>query len=247
MRKAILLLLSFLLAYPARAEVEGLGVRTGQFTTVSFPDEISDLSLGSSSYAAHIKGRYLLIKAKSRQVSATSLFLRYGPDKQGYTAVVYFNKQAPLLVEVNKTPTVDTPEKKSTVLFSTVQDYYSIGLKREGLRVMVTHLMHQGDKTYVRLYIDNRRCIPCRLSSPSFEYLTHQRYLLFFSKYKGLVMEFLEEPDDISLPARSGGYFLFVLPASSSDGLRVSLRERSGGPSYQFMIPGQVLEKAYYQ
>ncbi len=128
MSKVILLPLSFLFAYPCCAEVEGLGVRTGQFTTVSFPDEISDLSLGSSSYAAHIKGRYLLIKAKSRQVSATSLFLRYGPDKQGYTAVVFFDQRAPLLVEVNKTPTVDTPEKESTVLFSTVQDYHSIGL-----------------------------------------------------------------------------------------------------------------------
>ncbi|MEN0016670.1 MAG: hypothetical protein AAF706_03590, partial [Bacteroidota bacterium] len=213
MRKAALLLLSFLLAYPTRAEVEGLGVRTGQFTTVAFPDEILDLSLGSSSYAAHIKGRYLLIKAKSKQVSATSLFLRYGPDKQGYTAVVYFDRRAPLLVEVNKTPTVDTPEKESTVLFSTVQDYHSIGLHQKGLRMMGTHLMHQGDKTYVRLYIDNRRSIPCHLSSPSFEYLSRKRYLLFFSKYKGRVIELLEGPRDLSLSARSGGYFLFVLPA----------------------------------
>ncbi|MEL6607187.1 MAG: hypothetical protein AAFP88_02985 [Bacteroidota bacterium] len=100
---------------------------------------------------------------------------------------------------------------------------------------------------YVRLYIDNRRSIPCQLSSPSFEYLTCQPYLLFFSKYKGRVMELLEGPSDLSLPARSGGYFLFALPASSIDGLRVSLRERSGGPSYQLTIPGYVLEKAYYQ
>lgn len=247
MRKTALLLLALWITYPCRAGVEGLGVRTGQFTTVAFPEEIADLSLGSSSYAAHIKGRYLLIKAKNRKVPSTSLFLRYGPEKQGYTAVVYFNKQAPLLVKVAQSTSVDTPEKKPTVLFSTAQDYYSIGLKQKGLQIMVTHLLHQGEKTYVRLYIDNRRAIPCQLSSPSFEYLTRRRYLLFFSKYKGRVMQLLEGPNDLSLPARSGGYFLFALPASSSDGLRVSLQERSGGHVYQFTIPGQVLGKAYYQ
>ena len=247
MRKATLLLLSFLLAYPCCAEVHRLGVRTGQFTTVAFPEDVADLSLGSSSYAAHIKGRYLLIKAKSRQVSATSLFLRYGPEKEGYTAVVYFNKRAPLLVEVGKALSVDMPEKESTVLFSTVQDYYSLGLKQQGLRIMVTHLLHQGEKTYVRLYVGNRRSIPCHLSSPSFEYLSRKRYLWFFSKHKGRVVELLEGPSDLSLPARSGGYFLFVLAASSSDGLRISLRDNSGGPSYQFTIPGQVLRKAFYR
>lgn len=244
---ATLLILSFLLSYPCRAQVQGLGVRTGQFTTVSFPEEIVDLSLGSSSYAAHIKGRYLLIKAKSKQAASTSLFLRYGTDKQGYTAVVFFEQQAPLLVEVAKPPLAIEAAQKPTVLLSTEQDYYSIGLHQKGLRLMVTHLLHQGEKTYVRLYIDNRRSIPCHLASPSFEYLSRKRYLLFFSKYEGRVMELLEGPSDLSLPARSGGYFLFAIPARSSDGLRVSLREHSGGPSYQFTIPGHVLERAYYQ
>ena len=103
--------------------------------------------MGSSHYAAHIKGRYLLLKARSSQVSATSLFLRYGPDKEGYTAEVFFDRHAPLLVEVAKAPSVDTPKKESTVLFSTDQDYYRLGLKSKGLSVITTHLMHQGEKT----------------------------------------------------------------------------------------------------
>lgn len=243
MRKAILL--SLLMAYPCRAGVEGLGVRTGQFTTVAFPDEIVDLSLGSPRYAAQIKGRYLLIKAKGRQVPATSLFVRYGSQQKGYTTVVYGDKKAPLLVEVNKPRTVQADSGKSPLLFSNVQDYYSLGVKSKGLQVILTHLLHEGDKTYVRLYINNRRPIPCQLSAPGFEYLSRKRYLFFFSKYKGRVVELLEGPTDLSLPAHSSGYFLFVLPASSSDGLRISLQENAD--SYQFIIPGQVLENAYYQ
>lgn len=110
---------------------------------------------------------------------------------------------------------------------------------------MVTNILHQGSTTYLRIFIDNQNAIPCKLSPSSFEYITYLRRFLFFTKEQRQMVTPLQAPQQIALPAHSGAYFVFAIPASASaDVLLVALCAQEGGKNYPTYIPSKVLLQA---
>ena len=242
------LLIACLWAGPLYAQPAKIGVRASQFITLEFPAEIVDLEVGSADYASKAKGKYLLLKARHKKVAPTSLLVRYGEDKQGYIAALALDEQAPMLVliEESRQRPARAPEKQQQeVVFDQDQDYYTIGLQKQGLSLIVTNILHQGSTTYLRIFIDNQNPIPCKLSPPSFEYITYLRRFLFFTKEQRKMVTPWQAPQQIALPAHSGAYFVFAIPAyASADALLVALGAQEGGKNYSIYIPSKVLLQA---
>ena len=239
MKKWVLIALAILSYSTAIGnQVHKIGVRTDQFITLSLPDNIMDISISSGHYAAKVKGRYLLLKAKSTKAPNGSLFVRYGRERQGYVAEVSLSQKAPLLVPVlEEAPQVEVNEK---LIFSKEQDYYDLGFRNSGILVMVTHVLHQEGATYVRIFVQNDRAIPCQLSLPTFEHLSRVRRLLLFSKYKGDIITPLYGPKKICLDAKGSEYFLFKLPTQGSHALRISFQEHDRETKHDVIIPKKI-------
>ena len=242
------LLVACLWAGPLYAQPAKIGVRASQFITLEFPAEIVDLEVGSPEYVPKAKGKYLLLKARHKKVAPTSLLVRYGEEKQGYIAALALDEQAPMLVLIEDTRNspAGAPEKQpQEVVFDQDQDYYTIGLKQQGLSLIVTNILHQGSTTYLRIFIDNQNAIPCKLSPPSFEYITYLSRFLFFTKEQRKMVTPWQAPQQIALPANRGAYFLLAIPAyASADALLVALGTQEGGKNYPIYIPSKVLLQA---
>ena len=241
------LLIACLLVGPLYAQPAKIGVRASQFITLEFPAEIVDLEVGSPEYLPKAKGKYLLLKARHKKVAPTSLLVRYGEEKQGYIATLALDEQAPMLVliEESRQRPAGAQEKPPEVVFDQDQDYYTIGLKKQGLSLILTNILHQGSTTYLRIFIDNQTSLPCNLSQPSFEYITYLRRFLFFTKEQRKMVTPLQAPQQIALPANRGDYFVFAIPAyASADALLVALGAQEGGKNYPIYIPSKVLLKA---
>lgn len=241
------LLIACLWARPLYAQPAKIGVKASQFITLEFPAEIVDLEVGSPEYIPKAKGKYLLLKARHKKVAPTSLLVRYGEEKQGYIATLALDEQAPMLVLIEETRQLPAgaQEKPQEVVFDQDQDYYTIGLKKQGLTLIVTSILHQGSTTYLRIFIDNQTSLPCNLSPPSFEYITYLSRFLFFTKEQRKMVTPLQAPQQIALPANRGAYFLLAIPAyPSADALLVALSAQEGGKNYPIYIPSKVLLKA---
>ena len=242
------LLIACLWAGPLYAQPAKIGVRASQFITLEFPAEIIDLEVGSPEYVPKAKGKYLLLKARHKKVAPTSLLVRYGEDKQGYIAALALDEQAPMLVLIEDTRQrpAGAPEKQQQeIVFDQDQDYYTIGLQKQGLSLILTNILHQGSTTYLRIFIDNQNPIPCKLSPPSFEYITYLSHFLFFTKEQRKMVTPLQAPQQIALPANRGAYFLLAIPAyASADALLVDLSAQEGGKNYPIYIPSKVLLQA---
>ena len=242
-----LLLVACLWAGPLYAQPAKIGVRASQFITLEFPAEIVDLEVGSPEYVPKAKGKYLLLKARHKKVAPTSLLVRYGEEKQGYIATLSLDEQAPMLVliEESRQRPAGAQEKPPEVVFNQDQDYYTIGLQKQGLSLIVTNILHQGSTTYLRIFIDNQTSLPCNLSPPSFEYITYLRRFLFFTKEQRKMVTPWQGPQQIALPANRGAYFLLAIPAyASADALLVALGAQEGGKNYPIYIPSKVLLQA---
>ena len=241
------LLVACLWAGPLYAQPAKIGVRDSQFITLEFPAEIVDLEVGSPEYVPKAKGKYLLLKARHKKVAPTSLLVRYGEEKQGYIAALALDEQAPMLVliEESRQRPAGAQEKPPEVVFNQDQDYYTIGLQKQGLSLIVTNILHQGSTTYLRIFIDNQTSLPCNLSPPSFEYITYLRRFLFFTKEQRKMVTPWQGPQQIALPANRGAYFLLAIPAyASADALLVALGAQEGGKNYPIYIPSKVLLQA---
>ena len=241
------LLIACLLVGPLYAQPAKIGVRASQFITLEFPAEIVDLEVGSPEYIPKAKGKYLLLKARHKKVAPTSLLVRYGEEKQGYIATLALDEQAPMLVltEESRQRPAGAQEKPPEVVFDQDQDYYTLGLEKQGLSLILTNILHQGSTTYLRIFIDNQTSLPCNLSQPSFEYITYLRRFLFFTKEQRKMVTPWQAPQQIALPANRGAYFLLAIPAyASADALLVALGTQEGGKNYPIYIPSKVLLKA---
>lgn len=234
-----------------------IGVRYSQFTTMVFPADIVDLEIGSAEYIPKIKGKYLLLKAKSKQANPTSLMVRYGEERQGYVVGIMPNDKAPMVVHIDqmekekeqltdgKTANQQTPE---AIFQSQSQDYYTLGLKKHGLIMMITSILNSSNVTYLYLFVENQNALPCLLSKAIFEYVYTLRSFLFFNKERREVVTPLQSPKTIQLPPYSYAYFVLAIPAQgSADGLSLSLVTQEGAKNYSIYIPSKVLLGAKHQ
>lgn len=256
---ALVLLLAFVVGF---SEQERLGILVSKSSVLSFPEDIVDVELGNSDYSFKVKGKNLLLFAKKMNAEPTTLFIRYGKNKQAYVAEIFPDDASPLQRSLPASPVLPTQrpeqlpqqayqtpiEPKQPAIFSPSekQEYFNFGYNKEGVKFILTNIMHQGDLTHLRFFIENNTTTNLRIGHYTFEYITYLRKFIFLTSKKIKPVELHSAPTVILLEAGGGDYFDFAVPTFiSNGGLEVFLGESNQGErEYKIFIPAKVLLKA---
>ena len=248
-RKSLFTFLFFLNFSAAQASQEKIGVSYDKISTLVFDEDIVDVELGSQAYHAKVKGKYLLIRAKSKDVAPTSLFVRYGNKPQHYYVTEIFpDAQAPLqyLVQAAAEEVPVEPKQETPTLFTDVkQEYFNIGVIQHGARVILNKILHTEDSTHLQVSVENTSSIDLCLEQHAFEYVTVLSKSIFRRKSKRRLAKPITAFTKFTVPANSAKYVVFSIPTyMSTSGLEISLEERNGERKFKFLIPSKVLLKA---
>lgn len=250
MRPLLALVLSLACtSYVVFADQNKISISYDKITTLVFVEEIIDVELGSQEYDAKVKGRYLLLRAAKADASPTSLFVRYGKKQQHYyVAEISPDKQAPLQYSIlSKQPkqTTSTDQEKPSPFTDTQQEYFDIGVVKNGIKVIVNKLLLDEGCIWLQLYIENNTSRDLYLDKSKFEYVTRVRGGLWSSEKKKRLIAPLVAVNSIVVLAKRGRYVAFAVPVpESEEGLSVCLEGKNSGEIFEFFIPNQVLKEA---
>ena len=247
--KTLLILILVLVSSVAHANQDKVGVLYDKITTLVFDEEILDVELGSQAYHVKVKGRYLLLRAKNKEVAPTSLFVRYRKKTQHYyVAEILPDVKAPLqyAIQAMTEKKRAKPDQEMSSLFKdTNQEYFDIGVIQHGVKVILNKILHVADSTYIQVFVENTASIDLCLEQWTFEYITVLNRGIFKKKRKRKLAEPIIAPNSIMIPAKSAQYVVFSIPTyMSTEGLEVSLEENNGERRFKFLIPNKVLLKA---
>ena len=251
-KRALLVLLLLCNLLVAHAHQERRGVLYDKISTLVFDEEIVDVELGSQAYHVKVKGKYLLLRAKNKDVAPTSLFVRYGKKTQHYYVTEIFpDAKAPLQYLIQSghdKKEVDSHQNVATPFTDTTQEYFAIGVIQHGAKVILNKILHIKNATCIQLFIENKSSIELSLEHWTFEYVTVLRQGFFSKKKKRKLAEPITEPSNIKVPAHSNQYVVFCIPTYvSTEGLEVFLEASNGEHGFRFLIPKKVLLKAKRQ
>ncbi|MHA7877898.1 MAG: hypothetical protein ACX93T_03185 [Bacteroidota bacterium] len=248
-RKALLILCLSVSVVKSYGQNDSIGVPANKISTLVFKEDVVDTEVGSPDYFVKVKGRCLLIQAKNNRVQPTSLFVRYGKNKEYYIAELFPNDQAPLKYHIGQEVSVKQVTVKEPSVFSVnknKQAYYTIGVKKNGIKIILTDIIHTDNTTHLQLFIDNNSSINFCLSYWMFEYVTVYERLLFYGRKKNrkLVVP-TAAPDNVHVPAKCGKYVECAIPTHvSTGGLAVFLGDSDREREFRLLIPKKVLLKA---
>ena len=250
MRRLVTLVISLLCtSYVVFADKNQISISYNKITTLVFEEEIIDAELGNREYDAKVKGRYLLLLATKADASPTSLFVRYGKKQQHYyVAEIYPDKQAPLqyVIPLKHTKQESSTDQESPSPFTdTQQEYFDIGLVKNGIKVILNKLLLAEKCIWIQLYIENNASENLYLDKANFEYVTIFRRGLWGSEEKKRLIRPLVAPDSIVILAKRGRYVALAAPIpEAKEGLSVCLEGKSREDIFEFFIPNQVLKEA---
>ena len=250
MRPLLALVLSLACtSYVVLADQDKLSVSYDKITTLVFEEEIIDVELGSQEYDGKVKGRYLLLRAAKADAAPTSLFVRYGKKQQHYyVAEIYPDKQAPLQYSIpSKQPKQETStyQEKPSPFTDTLQEYFDIGVVKNGIKVIVNKILLDEGCIWIQLYIENNTSRDLYLDKSKFEYAQRVRRGLWGNEKKTRLIRPLLAADSIVVLAKQGRYVAVAVPLpEAKEGLSACLEGKNSGEIFAFFIPDQVLREA---
>lgn len=239
-------------------ETDRLGVPITKPSVFSFAEDILDVDLGNSDYHVKLRGKSLLIFAKKKDSQPTTLFVVYGKNKETYVAEIFPDDRAPLqrFIKSPTNPAPTTPAQPTDLKVQEVgkaifspnekQAYYSYGMRKDGIQVILTNIVHQGDLTYLRLYIENNTTTHLKLAEFSFEYITYLRKFLLFKSTKTKLVEPIIPLSAMDVAPHGAHYFVVAIPTyTSNGGLEIFLGESGQGErEFKLVVPNKLLLKA---
>lgn len=250
MHKKTWLSLFFLVAVAtSHAQDSKIGISHNKISTLVFDEEIVDVELGSQGYHVKVKGRYLLLRAKSPNTNLTSLFVRYGKKKNHYYVTEIFpDNNAPLEYLIQEDCSSDVAKKrleKEAFFSDNEQEYFDIGVIKNGVQVILNKMLHKDNATRIQLFIHNTSSVDLFLEQYTFEYVTILSKGFFTAKKKHKLVEPITEPSSCRVSAKGDAYMEFSIPTYVSEGgLEVFFGESAGERGFRFLIPSKVLLKA---
>lgn len=247
--KVLLIFICFIGLPVAYADQDRIGVLHDKISTLVFNEEIVDVELGSQAYHVKVKGRYLLLRAKNKDVPPTSLFVRYGKKTQHYYVTeIYPDAKAPLQysVQIIDEKKAVKPDHKTPIPFTdTDQEYFDIGVIQHGVKTILNKILHTPESTCIQVFVENTSSIDLCLKQWTFEYVTILSRGIFTKKTKRKLVEPITAPASVIVPAKSAEYIVFSIPTyMGTEGLEISLEEGDGERIFKFLIPSKVLLKA---
>ncbi|XWN35398.1 MAG: hypothetical protein ROO73_01235 [Roseivirga sp.] len=257
MKKILLPLLALLpgasLAREPQDCPESLPVLISKVSTLVFPEEIIDVETPSPHYHLKVKGRYLLLRAKSSQAPSSSIFVRFGKEKTAFVAEIFPHNEAPLqhfvggesALHLLEEPLIEANDAFPIYAAYLPQQYFDCGVKEMGLQIILTNILHSSKATFLRLFTYNNTAIDLLFDSPTFELVSFLQSSFFRSTRKAQQVEPLLAPALLSIPHQQGVYLAFVLPLyAPNGGLSITFSEKEGERRLQLFIPAHLLLQA---
>jgi hypothetical protein len=175
--------------------------------------------------------------------------VRYGKKQQHYyVAEIFPDKQAPLQYSIpSKQPKqeISTDQERPSPFTDTQQEYFDIGVVKNGIKVIVNKLLLDEECIWIQLYIENNTSRDLYLDKSKFEYVTRVRRGLWSNEKKKRLIAPLVAVNSIVVLAKRGRYVAFAVPVpESEEGLSVCLEGKNSGEIFEFFIPNQVLKEA---
>ena len=220
-------------------DIEYLGITISKPSVLSFSEDIIDFSIGNKDYSIQVKGNNLLIVANGSKALPTTLFVRYGKDKNVFVAEIKPDDNASIhqVIEDNtphasmKGADANNREKdimkleeekkaKQPAIFSSheKQEYFNYGIEKDGVKVIVVNITHHQENSYFRIFVKNNTSIPLNIGNVSFEYISYQRKYLIFRSRKSKIVTATLGPASVEIGANTGKYFMFAIPTYTSNG-----------------------------
>jgi hypothetical protein len=246
------------------AVVDQIQISSAKATVLVFDDIIDELELGNNEYVTKIKGKFLLIRAKSLNSKPTFLFVRYSNGSKFYNLEISPSNQAPLeyvIRDKNKSESssansntgaaniLDKALDKTKVVkyfFSKKQRYYTYSKKQYGIRVSLIDIIHCAGSTYFKLNIKNSSSIDMCIDYVLFNYYDKSSFIPLISSkinIKNVDPTFL--PDSLVVSSFSSNDYVFGIPTISvNGGLDIRFGETDEGRTIDMSIPSKVLLNA---
>jgi hypothetical protein len=163
-------------------------------------------------------------------------------------AEIYPDKQAPLQYSIpSKQPKqeISTDQERSSPFTDTQQEYFDIGVVKNGIKVIVNKILLDEECIWIQLYIENNTARDLCLDQSKFEYVTIVRRGLWGNEKKTRLIRPLVAADSIVVFAKQGRYVALAVPLpEAKEGLRICLEGKNTEEIFEFFIPDQVLRAA---
>ena len=213
-------------------------------TVLVFDSPVCEVDLSSNAYVAKISGHYLLLRCRSPKALPTSLFVTYNEGRSFLHTLLRYAPDPPKTYDLRALDP-SAPDNKTGLLqrvgylSALPQAYKDVGLRANGLTLVLMNAMTDREHLYIRLSLANDSGMDYTIESV--------RCAFQSGKKKEIEVRpvFAEEP---VIEAGHRATLLYVLPRYGmkvKGSLQVELREMNGERTLQLDIPGSVLTKAH--
>ncbi|MHB9147583.1 MAG: DUF4138 domain-containing protein [Candidatus Amoebophilus sp.] len=237
-----------------------LAVSEKGITVVVLEGKINEVNIGSDEYVAKVNQHYLLLKSRKAQAAPTSLFVTYNNHQQFLHATLMYASKPPTTYDLraslapentladDKNKEVDkkwaSPQmlRRIESLAFLPQQYKDIGMRRDQLTAIVTHILSDADYFYLQLFIRNKASAAFKVDEASFCYVSGSQERVEVSP----IVAPLEE----IVPARAHESWVYVLPSyalKQQDRLEINLWEKKGSRHLRLVIPSSILLTSLYE
>lgn len=218
-------------------------------TVLVFDSPVCEVDLSSNAYVAKISGNYLLLRCRQRDALPTSLFVTYNEGRSFLHTLIRYAPDPPKTYDLRAlNPNGTVSEKPGTgsrllqrvgYLSALPQAYKDVGLRANGLTLVLMNAMTDKEHLYLRLSLQNESGMDYTIESVRCAFQSGEK------KEIEVRPVFAEEP---GVEAGHRAILVYVLPRYGmkvKGNLQLELREMNGERTLQLDIPGTVLTKAH--
>jgi hypothetical protein len=240
---------------PLYLEVSHQGI-----TVVVLEAKINEVNLGSDDYVVKVKEHYLLLKSRKPQAAPTSLFVTYDDYQQFLHATLTYAIKPPKTYDLRASLSqslVEDPEnqakqgkewiapqilKRISSLASLPQQYKDIGVRKDKLTAILTHILADKDYFYLQLFMHNEGSAAFEVEEVVFCYVSgaqerQQVVPIYAPKQEGLA----------AYTHQAWVYVIPVYALKQKDKLEIDFWEKKGARHLQLVIPSSILLTSMYE
>jgi hypothetical protein len=239
-----------------------LAVSDQGITVVVLAAKINEVNLGSEEYVAKVNHNYLLLKSRKKDAAPTSLFVTYDDSQQFLHATLTYTIEPPKTYDLRgalsqgeslEEPPLAKPkpgeEKISSQVIQRIQSlellpqaYKDLGIRRDGLTAIITHILADKDHYYLQLFIENSASVAFEVEEVTFDYVSGAQ--------ERLQAVPIYSPNEATVPARTCKTWVYVLASyalKDKDKLEINCWEKKGARHVQLAIPSSILLNSLYE
>ncbi len=242
-----------LLPVPAKGDVAAMPahieVSHRYITVLVFDSPVCEVDLASDAYVAKLSGNYLLLRCRRASALPTSLFVTYAEGKSFLHTLIRYAPDPPKTYDLRDYAPSAKEAKEQAVtaqllqrvghLSALPQAYKDLGLRVDGLTLVLMNVMTDKGHLYLRLSLKN---------DSGMDYTIEGQRFCFQSGPKKAIEVSPVFAEESCIASGQRAPLLYVLPrygVKVKGSLEIALREASGERILQFSIPGSVLLKAH--